>query len=251
MIDIHTHGNIAHLRLARPPVNALDPVLCRTLVAAIAETVAGGARGVLLSGGARVFSAGLDVPYLMSLGQDRAGLRQAWEAFFAAARALAECPVPVAVAMEGHAPAGGCVLALCCDRRVMADAPIQIGLNETQVGLAVPEGVQHLLRRTVGRRAAERMLRVGQMLEAREALAIGMIDALALPGETEAQALAWLDDIDRLPRAPMLATRALGRADMIAALAIDTLDIEQPLRDWWHPDTQAAIRALLARLGKS
>ncbi|MBE2210083.1 MAG: enoyl-CoA hydratase/isomerase family protein [Xanthomonadaceae bacterium] len=250
MIDIHLHGSFAHLRLARPPVNALNPALCLALAAAVDQAVTDGAHGILLSGGARVFSAGLDVPYLMSLGEDRAALGEAWQAFFAAARALAASPIPIAVAMEGHAPAGGCVLALCCDHRVMADAPIQIGLNETQVGLAVPEGVQALLRRTVGRRRAERMLLVGAMLEAREAHAIGMIDALATPGETEAAALAWLQSLEGLPRAPMLATRAMSRADMIDALAPDRLDIAQPLRDWWHPDTQQALRALLARLGK-
>ena len=250
MIDIHLHGPFAHLRLARPPVNALDPALCLALVAAVDEAVAAGSHGILLSGGARVFSAGLDVPYLMSLGDDRAALRTAWEAFFAAARALAECPIPVAIAMEGHAPAGGCVLALCCDHRVMADAPIQIGLNETRVGLAVPEGVQILLRRTIGHRRAERMLLVGAMVEAREAHAIGLVDALATPGNAEAEALGWLESLEALPRAPMLATRALSRADMIAALSPDQLDIDQPLRDWWHPDTQQALRALLARLGK-
>lgn len=251
MIDIHAHGPFVQLKLARPPVNALDQALCRALVAAIDEAVAAGAHGIVLGGGVRVFSAGLDVPYLMSLGEDRDALRQAWEAFFAAARALAGCPLPLAVAMEGHAPAGGCVLALCCDHRVMADAPVQIGLNETQVGLAVPEGVQYLLRRTVGRRRAERMLLVGAMVEAREAHAIGLIDALAAPGEAEAQALAWLESLETLPRAPMLATRALARADMIEALAPGRLDIEQPLRDWWHPDTQQALRTLLARLGKA
>lgn len=250
MIDFHLHGPFAHLRLARPPVNALDPALCLALVAAVDEAVAAGSHGILLSGGARVFSAGLDVPYLMSLGDDRAALRTAWEAFFAAARALAECPIPVAIAMEGHAPAGGCVLALCCDHRVMADAPIQIGLNETHVGLAVPEGVQILLRRTIGHRRAERMLLVGAMVEAREAHAIGLVDALATPGNAEAEALGWLESLEALPRAPMLATRALSRADMIAALSPDQLDIDQPLRDWWHPDTQQALRALLARLGK-
>lgn len=251
MIDIHAHGPFAHLRLARPPVNALNPALCRALVAAVDEAVAANSHGILLSGGARVFSAGLDVPYLMSLGEDREALRDAWEAFFAAARALANSPIPVAVAMEGHAPAGGCVLALCCDHRVMADAPIQIGLNETHVGLAVPEGVQYLLRRTIGRRSAEKMLLVGAMVDAREAHAIGMVDALAAPGEAEAQALAWLESLDALPRAPMLATRALSRADMMDALSPGQLDIEQPLRDWWHPDTQQALRALLARLGKA
>ncbi|AXA84327.1 enoyl-CoA hydratase/isomerase family protein [Lysobacter oculi] len=251
MIDSQRHGPHIHLALARAPVNALDPTLCNALVDALARAVDDGAHGIVLSGGARVFSAGLDVPYLMGLGDDASALRAGWEAFFAAARALAECPVPVVAAIEGHAPAGGCVLALCCDHRIMADAPIRIGLNETQVGLAVPESVQHLLRRTVGRRIAERMLLVGAMIEPREALAIHMIDALVPPGETVAAALEWLAALEALPRAPMLTTRAMGRADLVRALSPEHLDIDQPLRDWLHPDTQQGLRALLAKLGKS
>ena len=80
----------------------------------------GGAQGIVLAGGAKVFSAGLDVPHLLSLGDDREALMSAWQSFFDAARAVAECPVPVVAAIGGHAPAGGCVLALCCDYRVMA-----------------------------------------------------------------------------------------------------------------------------------
>ena len=75
-----------------------------------------------------------------------------------AARALAAFPSPVVAAIAGHAPAGGCVLALCCDYRIMASGPFRIGLNETQVGLVAPEGIQHLLRRVVGLHRAERLL---------------------------------------------------------------------------------------------
>src|SRR5690606_41165619 len=113
---------------------------CRDVRAAIDAAVIGEARGIGLSGGPKVFSAGLDVPYLVGPGEDRAALTAAWQAFFAAARAIATCPVPVAAAITGHSPAGGCVLALCCDYRVMAAGDFRIGLNETQVGLVAPEG---------------------------------------------------------------------------------------------------------------
>src|SRR5690606_41563310 len=114
-----------------------------------AEALAEGAQGRVLSGGAGVFSAGLDVPYL--LGLERADeVREAWAAFIDAARALAQSPVPVVAALTGHARAGGCVLAQCCDFRVMAQGDYRIGLNETQEGLVAPEGVQRLMRRTVG-----------------------------------------------------------------------------------------------------
>src|SRR5690606_8090917 len=146
MIERSRHDGIHELRLARPPVNALDPTLCRLLREAVDRAVADGARGIVLSGAPGVFSAGLDVPFLLQL--DRTDqVRAAWDAFIEAARALAHSPVPVAAALTGQAPAGGCVLALCCDYRVMAEGDFRIGLNETQVGLVAPEGIQRLMRR--------------------------------------------------------------------------------------------------------
>src|SRR5690606_38346778 len=126
------HGAITELRLARPPVNALDPALCRELAAAVAGAVADGAQALVLSGGEKVFSAGLDVPYLLSL-DSREAVGAAWKDFLAAARALAACPVPVAAAITGHSPAGGCVLAPRCHHRVVVDGPYRIGPNETPV----------------------------------------------------------------------------------------------------------------------
>src|SRR5688500_8725743 len=120
LVDILDHGPVRGLRLARAPVDALNPELCLELGTAVREAAADGVQGLVLSGGPKVFSAGLDVPYLLSLGDDRPALMAVGESFFEAARALAGAPMPVAAAIAGHAPAGGCVLALCCDYRVMA-----------------------------------------------------------------------------------------------------------------------------------
>ncbi|MDH5832453.1 enoyl-CoA hydratase/isomerase family protein [Luteimonas kalidii] len=248
LITHHRHGAVHELRLARPPVNALDPALCGELRAAVDAAVSGGAHGIVLAGGPRVFSAGLDVPHLLTLSQGQ--LRDAWEGFFLAARTLAGCPVPVAAAIDGHAPAGGCVLALCCDYRVMADGEYRIGLNETQVGLVAPEGIQRLLRRVVGPHRAERLLVAGEMVDARQALRIGLVDDLADPGQVATRALAWLDALLALPRTPVLATRAIARADLIAALAPELIRLDRFLETWNEPQTQAALHALVAKLGK-
>jgi len=244
------HGAVHELRLARPPVNALNPDLCAALADAVGETVAAGAQGIVLSGGPKVFSAGLDVPYLVSLGDDRAALTASWEAFFQAARAIAESPVPVAAALAGHAPAGGCVLALCCDYRVMATGPYRIGLNETQVGLVAPDGIQQLLRRVVGAYRAERLLVAGELVDADRALAIGLVDELVDVDSVATRARAWLDDLLALPRQPMLETRALARADLVAALAPERIRLPHFIAGWYSADTQAALHALVARLGK-
>lgn len=247
----HTAAGALHtLRLARPPVNALDPALCTALTAALQHAVDDGAAGILLAGGERVFSAGLDVPYLLGLGGDATALRSAWQTFFDAARALAACPVPVIAALRGHAPAGGCVLALCCDQRLLAEGDVRIGLNEVQVGLAVPEGIQRLLRRVVGPQRASTWLTAGYMPAAAEALASGLVDACVPAQRVEAEALDRLEALAALPRQPLLTTRALARADLVDALQPQHLDLDGAITGWYSADTQAGLHALVARLGK-
>jgi len=251
LIERREHPNgIIELALTRAPVNALDPALCSQLTTAIRESIAAGCAGIVISGGPKVFSAGLDVPHLLGLGDDRAAVRDAWERFFDAVRALGESPVPVVAAIAGHAPAGGCVLALCCDYRVMAEGPFRIGLNETQVGLVAPEGIQHLLRRVVGAYRAERMLIAGEMVDSARAFEIGLVDELSAIDAVATRALAWLDALLALPRQPMLRTRAIARADVIAALQPERIQLEHFLDAWLEPDTQAGLRAMLARIGK-
>ena len=249
------HGRIRELRLARPPVNALDPALCRALITTLDAAVADGVDAVVLSGAPGIFSAGLDVPHLMALGQDRQALHAGWGAFFGAARSLAALRIPVVAALTGHAPAGGCVLSLCCDYRVMARSPnpakpFMIGMNETQVGLAVPEGAQQLMRRVIGPYRAERLLVSGSMVAADEALRIGLVDTVVEVDQVVPHALEWLGSLLALPRTPMLLTRSLARADLVRALQPENLDLERFVEGWYDADTQAGLRALLARLGK-
>lgn len=248
-------GDILEIRLARAPVNALDPDLCRSLQNAIDEAVAQDAKALVLSGNSKVFSAGLDVPHLLSLGDDRSALLAGWGAFFDAIRAIAGSPVPVVAAITGHAPAGGCVLALCCDYRVMAKSddparPFRIGLNETQVGLVAPAGIQQLMERTVGKHRAGVLLATGDLVEADRALAIGLIDELVPGDQVVARSVAWLQALLKLPRQPVLTTRAISRADLIAALAPENIQLGRFIDAWTEPDTQAGLKALVARLGK-
>lgn len=255
LIEIVAHGDIREIRLARPPVNALNTELCRALIAALNSAMGEGVRGIVLSGNEKIFSAGMDVPYLMSLGEDRHGLMDSWQAFFGAARTLAESRIPVVAAMAGHAPAGGCVLALCCDYRIMARSldparPFAIGLNETQVGLVVPEGIQRLLRRVVGAYRAERLLVAGEMVPAERALEIGLVDELVDQADVSSRAVSWLQELIRLPHHPMLQTRAIARRDLIEAMTPDLIQLDRFIDAWHAPDTQAALQALLVKLKK-
>lgn len=250
MLDrIEHEGGIRELRMARPPVNALNGELIRALRAGIEQAPVEGAQALVMSGSPGLFSAGLDVPALLQL--DRAAMRAFWRDFLGLCSALARSPIPSVVAVTGHAPAGGAVIALFCDFRVMAHGAYRIGLNEVQVGLTVPDCIQAALRRIVGVYRAERLLVEGTMLDAETAHAIGLIDELADADHVLARATGWLVELLKLPRGAMLGTRASARADLAALFADpDALPVESLLDTWFASEAQTTLRELVARLKK-
>ena len=250
MIEVIVHGPVHEVRMARASANALDSELLDRLHAALLAAPGNGAQAIVLSSAfPNFFSGGMDVPHLLA--QDFAGMTATWRKFFAVCRALGSGAVPAVAALSGHAPAGGCVLALCCDYRIMARGNGRIGLNETQVGLAVPDAIQQLMRRVVGPYRAERLVVAGAMLDAESAARLGLVDELADPDQLVPRALEWLGALLALPRAPMLATRKLARADLVAGLdAFGDAELDAFLAQWNAPDTQAALQALVARLRK-
>lgn len=247
MLNLVKHDAVTEIQLARPPVNALNLELLRAVQGALADAVRDGARGVVLSGTQGMFSAGVDVPALLT--RDRAGVREYWREFFVTCAALAQLPVPVVAAITGHSPAGGAVLSLFCDYRVMAQGPYRIGLNEVQVGLIAPDCIQMALRRIVGAHRAERLLVSGALIDAEQALACGFVDELAAVDQVTTRARHWLDETLALPSHAMLATRQIARADLINTYAnVDALPIDTFVDAFFHPQTQATLQELVARL---
>lgn len=248
MLNLTNHDNgIREIQLARPPVNALNLELLRALHDAIDDSVRDGVHGIVLSGAQGLFSAGVDVPALLA--RDRAGVREYWRELFALCGVFARSPIPMVAAITGHSPAGGAVLALFCDYRVMAEGPYRIGLNEVQVGLIVPEAIQLALRRVVGTYRAERLLVSGAMIDAADALACGFVDELTGIDQVTTRALHWLGELLALPPHAMLATRTLARADLAAAYAdLDALPLDDFTEAFFHPQTQAVLQALVAKL---
>lgn len=248
MLDIRNHDNeIRELRLARPPVNALDPEMIETLLEAVRSAQTDGTRALVISGSPGLFSAGLDVPALLEL--DREGMTRFWNGLFGLLEALARSPIPVASAITGHSPAGGTVIALFTDYRVQARGEYKLGLNEVQVGLVVPPVIHRALVRLIGAYPAERHLVAGQMVSVDRALEIGLVDELQPDDEAVTRAVDWCRAHLALPQHAMLATRALCRADL-GALFDDpkALDVDGFADFWFHDETQAALKAMVAKL---
>ncbi|HUQ09556.1 MAG TPA: enoyl-CoA hydratase/isomerase family protein [Steroidobacteraceae bacterium] len=215
MLDIieHDQGDAAirEIRLARPPVNALNG----QVLSAFSEAVAAGraAAAIVITGQPGVFSAGLDVPAILAM--DRAGMTQVFAALWHAQHALAMSPVPVVFGITGHCPAGGTVLAIHADYRVMSQGEFRLGLNEVQVGLFPGPVIHGAFRRLVGGHAAQLLTR-GALIDPATALRVGLVDELCEAAQCAARALAVAREICALPREPMLRTRALARQDLHA-----------------------------------
>lgn len=246
MLQRFQHDDILELRLERPPANALAPDVLAELAEATRRAPTE-ARALVLSGRPGMFSAGLDVPAFLAL--DRAATRAAWQALFALQRHLALAPIPVASAITGHAPAGGCVLALSCHQRVMARGRFKIGLNEVAVGVRVPELVWACARHVLGPRVAERVCTTGELVDPERALALGLVDELAEPDEVVPRALAWCRAQLALPAAALRDTRALARRELAADFeAFDARALEGFLDEWFGAECQRTLREMVAKL---
>ncbi len=247
MLEIIHHGPVREIRLARPPANAINPELIEALSAAL-EDAGQSAEAVVVSGRDGMFSAGLDVPQLVDL--DRAQMLSFWHSFIRTTRQIAAMPVPTVFALNGHAPAGGIVLALFADYRIMPRGPFKTGLNEVQVGLVIPPQVHRVLTRLIGAHRTERICVAGEMMEAQKALEIGLVDELAEdPQRVVTRAIEWCQELLALPRRPMLLTRTMARADLQGMFEdTDSASVDQFIGIWFEESSQRALRQLVARL---
>ncbi|HYO16147.1 MAG TPA: enoyl-CoA hydratase/isomerase family protein [Thermoanaerobaculia bacterium] len=247
MITTLDHGPVRELRLARPPANALSPDLISALREAVSTAPEGGARAIVISGAPGMFCAGLDVPVLLELGRD--DIRETWRSFYAMMRSLAASPVPVVAAITGHSPAGGAVIALYCDLRIMAEGDFKIGLNEVPIGIPLPPVILSVFRRVVGDRQAERLAVSGALLPAAEALRVGLVDELAPPEQVIARAVEHGQRLLALPPQAMSETRRVARAGLVRLLdEAGEEEVELVLRYWFSDETQTTLRGLVEKM---
>jgi enoyl-CoA hydratase/carnithine racemase len=249
MLEQLDHDDIREIRLARPPVNAIDAAMMLAVQDALDKAADDGVSGVILSGRPGLFSAGLDIPSLLLL--DREEILEFWRSFFRVLKKMAEFPVPIFAAIGGHNPAAGTVFAIFCDRRIAAKGDFKMGLNEVAVGLALPKVIFDAYRLLLGQLEAERLAVVGAMMTSDEALACGLVDELCDPDEVVTTALARIRQMLKFPRRAMLVTRGFARQPLMEILAqVDESMVAEITDGWFGEETQRVLGELVASLGK-
>lgn len=243
------HGEVVELRLNRPPFNALNSALVSELLHALQQTARNDAGAVILSGSPGVFSVGADVAEVLSL--NRSETQHFFVQFHDLCVALGRSPIPVVAAITGHAPAAGTVLALFCDYRVMAQGLFQIGLHEVKMGVTVPSPIRYILSRLIGHRLAERLLVEGQLLNADEALRIGLVDEVAAPDAVVRQALHKCQRLLALPAAAMNAMRDSFHEEVHRSLNNRDAIIDELIENWFSDEAQTSLRANFSRIQRA
>lgn len=176
MIKVEHQNKVAIIRLYRPPANAIDIDFCSALETAIKSEIDSGTIAIVLTGQGTIFSAGVDLPKLVNGGADYVSrfldkLEKLIETLFF-------CPKPLVCAINGHAIAGGCVIACCADRRLMAYGSGRIGVPELRVGVPFPVIIMELMRNRVGTASFEEIIMGGDTYSADTALKKGLIDEI-------------------------------------------------------------------------
>ncbi|KAH8393168.1 hypothetical protein KR200_008091 [Drosophila serrata] len=184
-IDVDDKSGIATLSMNLAPVNTLTMELMHDLIESINQIESNKSRGLILtSSNDKVFSAGLDLKELLEPDKER--LKEFWTLFQDLWLALHLCGLPTAAAVNGHAPAAGCVLATACEYRVMLP-DLFIGIHATRFSFVISKWMMLSYQSVLPRRIVERALNQGKLFSTKEALEVGLVDELV---DTKAEALA-------------------------------------------------------------
>jgi enoyl-CoA hydratase/carnithine racemase len=176
MIAIDYRNSVAIVKLDRGITNALN-LVCVDELARVLQSVRSDpkVRGIVLgSGNEKFFSIGFDIPQLFGL--SKKDFRLFYRAFNQTCLDLYTLPKPTVAAVTGHAVAGGCILALCCDYRLIAEGRKLMGLNEIKLGVPVPYLADCVLRSLVGVRSAREVMETGEFYRPEPLVQTGMVD---------------------------------------------------------------------------
>lgn len=249
-VRVERDGDLAVLRFDKARGNAIDEPFTRALGAAVAEVEADASvRGVLLaSAHPKLFCPGLDLVTLIEY--DRPAMSRFFAVFLETTRALFACPKPVVAALSGHAVAGGLVIALTADHRILRRGA-QVGLNEVRVGLPLPWSVALLLQAAVAPPALSRVALLGQNFTNGEAVDLGLVHEVAEEQGFEDACRARLREFaEKDPRAFSTTKAYLREATLREMSAHDDARLSDFLDAWFSPEGQARIRETIAALAR-
>lgn len=236
LIRAERHEDVVALRLNRGVTNALNLQLLNQLGENIRRVGNDSEVHGLVLGSAneKFFSIGFDVPEL--LGLNRKDLTVFYQTFNRISIDLYTLPKPTIATITGHATAGGCILALCCDYRFIAEGRNLMGFNEVKLGLPVPYPGHCILQDIVGTRNAREILGIGEFYHPEESLQMGMVDEVLPLKQVLPKSIEKAKLLGALPHEGFGMIKR-NRVEMVQARILAHLaEKEQSFIEFWHSD---------------
>jgi enoyl-CoA hydratase len=242
MIELGEENGVALLRLAHGKANAMSLEFCRALTARFAEVA--DASAVVVTGSGHIFSAGVDLVRLIDGGVPY--IRELLPALSEMLATVFAHPKPVVAAINGHAIAGGCVLACAADKRLMARDAGRIGVTELLVGVSFPSAAMEIMRCAAAPQHFEDLLFSGATFAPPEAAARGLVHDIVDPHALMERAVAAAKSLAALSPPAFALTKRQTRAPALERLACADVDAAVT-QIWTAPETLARIRDYVAR----
>ena len=241
MLDVEERSGVTVLRLKHGKVNALDLDLLRAITAAMRDMDGNGA--VVITGTGSAFSAGVDLQRIVDGGQSY--VQEFLPALSAAFMAIFDHPGPVVAAVNGHAIAGGCVIAAACDVRVMSQGTI--GLAELSVGVPFPVSAIEILRYAIGP-AVGRLVLTASLLDPSQAHSIGLVHDIEVPDTLLDSAAGRAQRMAQVPAEVFSFSKRQLQQPARDRIAAQSGDDEAVLAMWSSARTRDAITGYLGTL---
>ena len=249
MIDLERRGSVGILTLAHGKASVFDVELCEALIERFAECGDAWCKAVVVTGRGSIFSAGVDLLRVVNEGAPYLArflpkLSDVFERIFA-------FPKPVVAAVNGHAIAGGCILACAADRRFVARGGGRIGLPELLVGVAFPPVPLEIVRFSVNPRFAPDLMFNGATLTADEAVEAGLADVAVDPAALLDEAIAAAEALASRPSTAFAITKQQLRAPALERMREGRRQLDGRIQALWSsPETLQAIRSYIDRTFK-
>jgi enoyl-CoA hydratase len=245
MFELTHRGRVAVLQMTHGKANAIDLEFCRGLTAQVHACTQSSAGALVITGQGRMFSAGVDLPRLLAGGaayvhEFLPAMNHAFETLFAFSK-------PLVVAVNGHAVAGGCVIACCADYRMMAREAGRIGVPELLVGVPFPAAPLEIVRFATPPQHLQTLVYRGLTVPAEEALRYGLIDAVADPDRLLDEAVSIAEGLAAVPFEAFHLTKRLLREPALRQMRSAGL-ADALVQDAWAGEVvQSAVREYVAR----
>ncbi len=247
-IQINIQDQLAVITLDRGRANPVNLEMLTELITAVKDIEANNeVGGLIITGKEGFFSAGIDLMEVYNY--DERQSKDFWTNFLLMQATLVAFKKPYVAAITGHSPAGGCIIAMGADYRVMANGPFIIGLNEIPVGIIVPDAVFHLYSFWIGKRKAYQYLLEGKLLNVNEALTDGLIDTIAEPTEVLPLAEQKVRGYMKMNAATWSQSKQNLRKELLGHVQADnSAALDKMLAQWWLPATRLTLQKVIEKL---